>query len=72
MAQDPKTSKSYSLDPDVITWVSQKAAAINIMGQERTNDSKVVNDILRAAMEADEHMKKIQARVTREIKAVTR
>jgi hypothetical protein len=50
-----KVPKTYSLDPVLIAWVSQKAArqAIESNGQRPANDSKVVNDILRAAMEKD-------------------
>ena len=47
-----KVSKSYSLDPKVIAWVTQKAARLTMEGQ-RTSDSTLVNDILTAAMEED-------------------
>lgn len=49
-----KVAKSYSLDPAVIAWVTQKAARLTIQNEgERASDSKVVNDILTAAMEED-------------------
>ncbi len=50
--RENKVSKSYSLDPEIISWVAQKAARLTIDG-EPTNDSKLVNDILRDAMEKD-------------------
>lgn len=68
-----KTSKSYSLDPTVISWVMQKAARLTVETGERTNDSKLVNDILTAAMEADvrEEARKIKPLDTaHKIKAV--
>ena len=54
-ASEIKVPKSYSLDPAVIAWVTQKAARLTIEneGGERASDSKVVNEILTAAMEAD-------------------
>lgn len=53
--QAKKIAKSYSLDPVVVSWVTQRAARLTIQGLngERANDSKVVNDILRAAMEKE-------------------
>ena len=48
-----KVPKTYSLDPVVIAWVSQRAARLAIEDGERANDSKLVNDILTAAMKAD-------------------
>jgi hypothetical protein len=49
-----KITRTYSLDPAVVAWVTQKAARLTIEGNgERTSDSKVVNDMLRAAMEQD-------------------
>lgn len=48
-----KVSKPYSLDPIVIAWVSQKALRLGSENGERVSDSKVVNDILTAAMEHD-------------------
>jgi hypothetical protein len=49
-----KVTKTYSLDPIVIAWVTQKAARLTIEnGRERASDSKVVNDILTVAMEED-------------------
>lgn len=70
-----KVSKPYSLDPDVIAWVSKKAARLNYESEngERTSDSKLVNDILTAAMEEDirnEVHKKKLLDTTRRIKAV--
>jgi hypothetical protein len=56
MAEKPeiKVTKTYSLDPIVIAWVTQKAARLTLENEgERASDSKVVNDILTTAMEAD-------------------
>lgn len=64
--QIKKIAKSYSLDPDVVAWVTQRAARLTIEGLngERANDSKVVNDILTAAMEVDKHLENLKAKVT--------
>lgn len=74
LEETQKVSKSYSLDPAVIAWVMQKAARLTIEGNgERASDSKVVNDILTAAMDADrrEEAHKIKLLdTTRKIKAV--
>jgi hypothetical protein len=48
-----KTPKTYSLDPAVIAWVTQRAAVLTIKNESRISESQVVNDILRAAMEKD-------------------
>lgn len=49
MTDTTKISKSYSLDPTVIRWVARRAAQLTLQG-ERSNDSRVVNDILTAYM----------------------
>lgn len=59
MAEKPeiKITRTYSLDPDVVAWVTQRAARLTIEGNgERTSDSKVVNDMLKAAMAEDERL----------------
>lgn len=50
-----KVTRTYSLSPTVIAWIYEKAkqSAIESQGEERRNESKVVNDILTAAMEQD-------------------
>lgn len=49
-----KVTRTYSLSPAVIAWVTQKAARLTIEGDgERASDSKIVNDLLTAAMEQD-------------------
>jgi hypothetical protein len=54
MEKEIKVTKTYSLDPAVIAWVTQKAARFTIENAgERASDSKVVNDILTAAMQDD-------------------
>lgn len=75
LEETQKVSKSYSLDPAVIAWVMQKAARLTIESStgERASDSKVVNDILTAAMDADrrEEAHKINLlNTTRKIKKV--
>jgi hypothetical protein len=50
---DLKAPKTYSLEPAVIAWVTQRAALLTIESKGRVSESQVVNDILRAAMEAD-------------------
>ncbi len=47
-----KAPKTYSLSPAVVAWVTQRAARQTIEGPT-TSDSKLVNDILTAAMEED-------------------
>jgi len=52
-----KVTRTYSLDPVVIAWVTQKAARMTIESDgERASDSKVVNDILTAAMLEDKRL----------------
>ena len=47
-----KITRTYSLDPVVVAWVTQKAARLTMKGNgERSSDSKVVNAIIKAAME---------------------
>lgn len=60
-----KVSKAYSLDPTVVAWVSKKAARLNYESEngERTNDSKLVNDILTASMEEDKNLETLKAKV---------
>lgn len=73
--QAKKIAKSYSLDPDVVAWVTQRAARLTIEGLngERANDSKVVNDILTAAMEEDKHVQQIiKPKVQTKIKQAAR
>lgn len=68
-----KVTRAYSLDPIVIAWVSQKALRLGSENGERVSDSKVVNDILTAAMEADvrEEAQKVKLLDTaRKMKAV--
>ena len=49
-----KVTRTYSLDPDLVTWVTRKSSLLTLEADgERISDSKVVNDILRAAMERD-------------------
>lgn len=73
MPEESKTKiiRTYSLDPDVITWVTQKAARVTIEGDgERASDSKIVNDILTNAMKEDMRLQKLKKRVTSRAKVV--
>lgn len=64
-----KITRTYSLDPAVISWITQKAARLTIEGNgERASDSRVVNDILTAAMKEDERMGAGKKRLIGEIK----
>jgi len=58
MAEKPeiKVTRTYSLSPAVIEWVAEKAKRIVVEsnGEERHNESKIVNDLLTAAMEEAE------------------
>jgi hypothetical protein len=56
-----KVTRTYSLSPAVVAWVTQRALQLSITGngQERISDSKVVNDILTAAM--DKELKKAES-----------
>ena len=68
---ETKITRTYSLDPVVIAWVTQKAARLTMQGDgDRASDSKVVNDILTAAMEQDTRLEKLKGRVTQRVKAV--
>lgn len=52
-----KVTRTYSLDPAVIAWVTQRAARQTMANLEadgkRVSDSEIVNSILTAAMESD-------------------
>jgi len=49
-----KITRTYSLDPVVVSWVTRKAARVTIESDgERASDSKIVNDLLLAAMQKD-------------------
>ena len=66
-----KIPKSYSLDPDVIKWVSDKAAVLTLEGLN-SNDSKLVNEILRAAMDDDKHVQKIKSKIEPRIRQLAK
>lgn len=65
-----KVTRTYSLDPVIIAWVTQKALRLSLEsdGQDRISDSKVVNDILRAAMEKENEIEDVSraAKLTKE------
>jgi hypothetical protein len=48
-----KITRTYSLDPDLVAWITQKAARLTIEKERRISDSEVANDILTAAMDKD-------------------
>lgn len=50
--KENKIPKTITLDPTVFAWVSQRAGIMKMNG-EKANDSMVINDILRAAMEKE-------------------
>lgn len=57
-----KVTRTYSLSPEVIEWIAQKAKQIVIEsnGEERHNESKIANDILTAAMVEDMRNEKLK------------
>lgn len=68
-----KVTRTYSLDPAVIAWVTQRAARLTLESNgKRASDSQVVNDILTAAMQEDirNQMAEAPARRQRTSKAV--
>ena len=48
-----KQPKTYSLDPAIMAWVTQKAARQTIEEGERVSESQVVNNILEKAMKKE-------------------
>ena len=50
---DIKITQTYSLDPMVVAWVTQEAGLITVNDGKATSASKVVNEILLAAMSED-------------------